>query len=47
METNSGVVALSANRSEKEVSTYNNDPDVFNIFRSKELAKIIRGTLFM
>ena len=29
------------------VNTYNNDPDVFNIFRSKELAKIIRGTLFM
>ena len=29
------------------VITYNNDPDVFNIFRSEELAKIIRGTLFM
>ena len=28
-------------------TTYNNDPDVFNIFRSEELAKIIRGTLFM
>ena len=25
--------------------TYNNDPDVFNIFRSKELAKILRRTL--
>ena len=31
----------------RDLVTYNNDPDVFNIFRSKELAKILRRTLLM
>ena len=30
-----------------QLDTYNNDPDVFNIFRLKELAKIVRRTLLM
>ena len=30
-----------------EQSTYNNDPDVFYIFRSEELAKILRRALLM
>ena len=37
----------SMSRQEQRESTYNNDPDVFNIFRSEELAKILQRTLLM
>lgn len=47
LTASAGYVFPSSHFSLSPHNTYNNDPDVFNIFRSKELAKILRRTLLM